>query len=117
MPVNIDNIAERKLSLRVVVSILLVASAAIIGGVMLYAAARDILGSAAWLQIARDHFAATIGLPSAAFAAIFVVIFLEVKSGRVEFEMWGLKFKGASGEVVLFVFVFTAIAGAIKLLW
>jgi hypothetical protein len=103
--------------LRIAVSILAIAGAAAIGGVLLFAASRDILGSAAWLQIAHDHFAATIGLPAAAFTSLFVVLFLEVKSGRVEFEAWGLKFRGASGEVVLFVFVFLAIAIAIKVLW
>jgi len=103
--------------LRAAVSILAIAAAAVIGAVLLFAASKDILNSAAWLQIAHDHFAATIGLPASAFASLFVVLFLEVKSGRVEFEAWGLKFKGASGEVVLFVFVFLAIAIAIKVLW
>lgn len=107
----------RRPALRILVSVMVVGAAGIIGGVLIYAAARDILGSAAWLQIAHDHFAATIGLPAAAFASFFVVLFLEVKSGRIEFEAWGLKFRGASGEVVLFVLVFLAIASAIKLLW
>jgi hypothetical protein len=108
---------EKRSPLRTVVSILAISAAAIFGGVLLFAASRDILGSTLWLEIAHDHFAATIGLPAAAFTSIFVVLFLEVKSGRVEFEAWGLKFKGASGEVVLFVFVFLAIAVAIKVLW
>ena len=102
---------------RFLVSMLVLCGFAAFGGVFLFAAARDLLGSAAWLQVAHDHFAATIGLPVAVLAAIFVVLFLEVKSGRVEFEAWGLKFKGASGEVVLFVIVFLAFVAAIKLLW
>jgi hypothetical protein len=70
-----------------------------------------------WLQIANDHFAATVGLPVACLSALFVVLFLEVKSGRIEFEAWGLKFKGASGEVILFVLVFLVMVVAIKMLW
>jgi hypothetical protein len=44
-------------------------------------------------------------------------MFLEQTSGPIEFEGLGFKFKGASGPVVLWVFCFLAIAGAIKLVW
>src|SRR5687767_7590204 len=104
--------------LRVVVSMLVMIGVVSFGGVFIFATARDMFGSAAWLQqIALDHFPAAIGLPIAVLGALFVVLFLEVKSGRVEFEAWGLKFKGASGEVVLFVIVFLAFVVGIKLLW
>lgn len=110
--------AQKSQWLRFAVSMLVLVAVAGIGGVFLYAAARDILGSEAWSQVAHDHFAATVGLPIAALAALFVVLFLEVKSGgRIEFEAWGLKFKGASGEVILFVVVFLAFVTAIKVLW
>jgi hypothetical protein len=112
-----SEITEKRSPFRTTVSVLAISAAAILGGVLLFAASRDIVGSAAWLQIAQEHFAATIGLPAAALVSFLVVLFLEVKSGRIEFEAWGLKFKGASGEVVLFVFVFLAIAIAIKVLW
>ena len=64
-----------------------------------------------------EHFPATIGLPSSALAALFIVVFLESSSGPIEFEGLGFKFKGASGPIVLWVFCFLAMAGAIKLLW
>lgn len=67
-------------------------------------------------EIALNHFAATVGLPSAALAALCVV-FLESTTGRIEFEGLGFKFKGASGPIVLWVVCFLAIAAAIKLLW
>ena len=120
-PVTTDDQETRSelkpMSFRRIVSIVVLLSAGAIGAAFTVAAARDIVGSAAWLEIAREHFAATVGLPAAALAALFVVLFLEVKSGRMEFELWGMKFKGASGEAVMFVIVFLAIALAIKVLW
>lgn len=68
-------------------------------------------------RLALNHFSATIGLPSAALAALCLVVFLEQTSGAIEFEGFGFKFKGASGPIVLWVFSFLAIAAAIKVLW
>jgi hypothetical protein len=109
--------SDRSSWLRFIVSMMVLVGVTLFGGVFLFAAARDILGSEAWRQLAYEHFAAAIGLPVAVLGALFVVLFLEVKSGRAEFEAWGLKFRGASGEVVLFVVVFLAFAIAIKVLW
>jgi len=69
------------------------------------------------LDIITQHFAATVGLPFAAIAALVLVIVLEASSGPVEFEALGFRFKGASGQVVLWIAVFLAITLAIKLLW
>lgn len=107
----------KRLSFRPLVSVVVLLGAGAIGAAFTLALVRDIVGSEVWVQIAREHFAATIGLPSAALASLFVVLFLEVKSGRIEFEVWGMKFRGASGEVVLFIAVFLSIALAIKMLW
>ncbi len=109
--------SERPVWLRFAVAMMVLCGVAVLGGVFLFAAMRDILGSEAWRQLAQAHFAATVGIPIAVLGALFVVLFLEVKSGRVEFEAWGLKFKGASGEVILFVVVFLAFSIAIKALW
>src|SRR2546430_15454754 len=46
-----------------------------------------------------DHARATVGLPAAAITALFIVVFLEQKSGPIEFEGLGFKFKGAAGPV------------------
>ena len=70
-----------------------------------------------WLQVATKNFAAVIGVPMAAVAALCIVLLLEATSGIIEFEVVGLKFKGASGPIVLWVLCFATIAGAIKLLW
>ena len=64
-----------------------------------------------------NHFAATVGLPSAALASLCLVMFLEQASGPIEFEGLGFKFKGASGPVVLWGFCFLIMVGAIRLDW
>lgn len=74
-------------------------------------------GKGYWLAISLNHFPAVLGLPGAAVAAMVVVIVLRNVEGPIEFQGLGFKFKGASGPVVLWVFCFLAIAGAIRLLW
>ncbi len=68
-------------------------------------------------EIIKEHYAVTIGLPMAAVASLVLVVILEASSGPVHFKGMGFEFRGASGQVVLWVLVFLAIAGAIKLLW
>lgn len=68
-------------------------------------------------QILRDHFPAVMGLPMAALLAAFIVIGLRHSEGPMKFEGLGMKFEGASGQVILWVVCFLAIASAIKLLW
>lgn len=70
-----------------------------------------------WLPIAEKHFAAVVGLPMAAVASLFLVLVLEYVSGKIEFEILGLKFKGAAGQIVFWVFCFLSIVLSIKLLW
>ncbi|AXW53397.1 hypothetical protein CJO92_12435 [Ralstonia solanacearum] len=75
------------------------------------------LTDSALYALALDHFAATVGLPAGALAALCIVVFLESSSGPIEFEGVGFRFKGASGPIVLWVLVFLSIAGAIKVLY
>jgi hypothetical protein len=71
-----------------------------------------------WVEeLAKQHFAAAIGLPCAALAALLLVTILEINAGRIEFKALGLEFKGAAGPIVMWVLCFLAIAGAIRLLW
>jgi hypothetical protein len=60
-------------------------------------AIKDYVGWAGdlWVPIAKDHFAAVVGLPMAARAALLIVLVLCISSGAIEFEAWGLEFKGA----------------------
>jgi hypothetical protein len=96
---------------------LVLIGAAVLGVAFAVGVLRNVLGQFGWHEVVLAHFPATVGLPCAALAALFVVLFLEIRSGHIEFEVWTAKFHGASGEVVLFVFVFLALALGIKMLW
>ena len=71
----------------------------------------------AWLTVAQKQFAAVIGLPTAAIAALFIVLVLRIAAGPIEVELGPLKFKGAAAPVVFWLISFVAIAMMIKLLW
>lgn len=105
-------------ALRGLVAVVAVVAVAFLASVFVYYAARDMAQAAPWMvEAVREHFAAVIGLPAAALGALCLVLVLEVKSGPIEFEGFGFKFRGASGEIILWVICFLATAGAIKLLW
>jgi len=71
-----------------------------------------------WVEeIAKEHFAATIGLPSAALGSLLLVTILEISAGQIELKGFGVEFKGAAGPIIMWVLCFLAIAAAIKLLW
>jgi len=70
-----------------------------------------------WVELAKEHLPAVIGLPIAAATAFLLVSILQVTSGKIEFECIGFKFRGASGPVVLWTASFIAMAICIKLLW
>ena len=70
-----------------------------------------------FLPLYKEHFQALVGLPAAAFAATFIILIFKISEGPIEFSGLGFQFKGASGQVVLWVFCFLAIVGSIKLLW
>ena len=69
------------------------------------------------LSIVKEHIAATIGLPMAALLSAFIVVALRHSEGPIKFEGLGMKFEGASGQVILWVICFLSIAAAIRLLW
>lgn len=96
--------------------------AALLGGI--FFAGTFVLGGAvtmltdqALYSKALAQIPATIGLPSAALAALCLVMVLENTSGPIEFEGLGFKFKGASGPIILWCIVFLCMAAAIKLVW
>jgi hypothetical protein len=68
-------------------------------------------------ELVVRNFAAIIGLPFAFIAAFVVVALFRQSETPVEFEGFGLKLKGAAGEIVLWILCFVAIAGAIAFLW
>lgn len=68
-------------------------------------------------QLAKEHFAAMVGLPCAALASLLLVIILEINAGKIQFKALGFEFKGAAGPIVMWICCFLAIAVAIKILW
>jgi len=70
-----------------------------------------------WVDIAKEHTQAVVGLPIAAVAAFLLVSVLQITSGKIEFEGIGFKFRGASGPVVLWIACFIVLVLGIKLLW
>ena len=96
--------------------------AALIGGILF--AGTYVLGAAVSMIVdpqlyamALEQMPATIGLPSAALAALCLVIVLENTSGAIKFEGLGFRFEGASGPIILWCIVFSCITAAIKLVW
>jgi hypothetical protein len=67
--------------------------------------------------IVARHFAAVVGLPAAALLALLLTLILRTSRGPIEIRALGIEFKGASGALVIWVFVFLSIALTIKLLW
>ena len=103
---------------RPIVAILALVGAVILAGTFVLYTARDMASAAPWVvEAVQAHFAAVMGLPAAAFLALCLVIFLEVKSGPIEFKGFGFEFRGASGEIILWIMTFLSIAVAIKMLW
>lgn len=91
--------------------------AAAFGAVFLWGAIETIYCQAWVTEIAQQHFAAVVGLPFAALAALCLVILLEITTGTIEIRGFGLEFKGAGGPLIMWIFVFLSIAAAIKILW
>ena len=108
---------ERR-TLRIVVAAIALAGITLVAATLLFFLARDVANAEPWMmELFRTHPAAVLGLPTGALAALCIVFFLEAKSGRIEFEGFGFKFRGASGEIILWVICFLAIVTSIKLLW
>lgn len=94
-------------------SVIAIISVTIIIGLIAY---RDI-SDGAWYAIAKEHFAAVIGLPFAAIGSFILVRAFEHNNEKVAFKALGIEFNATSGAVVLWVVVFLSITIAIKTLW
>jgi len=70
-----------------------------------------------WQDLIKAHFLGTVGLIGIQIASIGTVTFLRQSEGAIEFEGWGFKFKGASGQVVLWGFCVVVLSLCAKMLW
>jgi hypothetical protein len=72
----------------------------------------------AWLETTKHNFAAIVGLPAIAVAALFLVLVLRMADGPIEVTIGNsLAFKGAAAPIVFWVVCFLAMASALKMLW
>ena len=69
------------------------------------------------VQLVRTQFPAVILVPMSGLASLCIVLLLRLSSGPLEFKAIGFEFRGASGQVVLWVVCFLAMVAAVKLLW
>jgi hypothetical protein len=63
------------------------------------------------------NLAAIGGLPFSFIAAFAIVALFRQGETPLDFEGFGVKMKGAAGEIILWLLCFLAISGAIALLW
>ena len=71
-----------------------------------------------WMvRLVEHQFAAVILVPMSGLAALCIVLLLRLSSGPLEFKAIGFEFRGASGQVVMWVVSFIALVSAVKLLW
>lgn len=77
----------------------------------------DASKSTFWTELIRQNFPVIVGLPMAGLGALFVSIVLQISSGPIEFDVAGVRFKGASAPIVFWLLCFLAITLAIKMLW
>ncbi len=69
------------------------------------------------LAVLQTHYAATLGVPMSAAAALCIVLLLETVAGPIEIEIPWVKFRGAAAPVILWIFCFLAMTFALGHLW
>jgi hypothetical protein len=84
-----------------------------------YPLIRAVLQQQPWIyKIFSQHYDVIFGLPSAALLSFMLVVVSEARFDNIEMEIVNLiKFRGASGPIILWVLCFLSIVLAIKLLW
>jgi hypothetical protein len=96
---------------------LAVGAAVLLGAVYLFWLVWGFNYDLRFIDIMYEHLAAVIGVPGAIITAFVLVNVLENISGPVKFKGLGFEFEGASGPIIMWVIVFSALVGGLKLLW
>lgn len=88
-------------------------------GITYFPVLRAALAQDPWLlELFQHHYAAIFGLPGAALLSFILVVVFEARFDNIEMEIMNvLKFRGASGPIILWVLCFLSMTAAIKLLW
>jgi hypothetical protein len=69
------------------------------------------------IDLGYKHFITVFGLPAAAAASLAIVMVTRAISGQMSVEFFGLKFRGAASEAIMWVICFLAITYAVKNTW
>jgi hypothetical protein len=95
------------------------AAASVFAGVGLIPILRAYWQSQPWvIKIIQQHYAATVGLPAIAALSFLIVVTFEARFDAIEMEFFGIvRFKGASGPIILWAFCFLTMASCIRMLW
>jgi len=88
-------------------------------GITYFPVLRAAIAQDPWLlELFQHHYAAIFGLPGAALLSFILVVVFEARFDNIEMEIMNvLKFRGASGPIVLWVLCFLSMTAAIRLLW
>ena len=68
-------------------------------------------------SMVTSHFPAVIGIPAAGVFSFLVVALFEGTAGKVKFEVLTVKFEGAAGPIIMWMFCFLATVLGIRTLW
>ena len=90
---------------------------AVVFAIMFFFGVIEYFYNGLWDQISGTNFASLVALPGAAFTAFFVVLVLRTVAGPIEFSVFQLDFKGASGPTVMWVLCFLTITVALRMTW
>jgi hypothetical protein len=70
-----------------------------------------------WKTLIREQFPVMVGLPMAGLGSLFLTLVLRISTGPIEFEVSGVKFKGAAAPIVFWLLCFLSVSLCIGLLW
>lgn len=63
------------------------------------------------------NFQVIVLLPVTALFSFVLIALFQTIAGKVEFEIFGLKFSGASGPTIMWILAFSVISTAIQIMW
>jgi hypothetical protein len=92
---------------------------ATVGAIGVYPTMVSCIENKPWVtDLLQKHFAATAGLPCIAALSFLIVITFEARFDAIEMEFFGIvKFKGASGPIILWVLCVLTLASCVRMLW
>ncbi len=69
------------------------------------------------LSVLYHHYAAALGVPMCAVAALCIVLILETAAGPIQVETTWFKFRGAAAPIIVWILCFLAMTVAMAILW